>query len=360
MQKAYDPAGNKSVYDMLETEAMWRTLWNRPPFLFHPKLFRKRQGEEAFEVIPHDGLSAQHHLIRWDGSQPLAERVCDMFGTYKSPDGKQTRYYIWNDPNIIRVHYRHDAPGRPATYEDLRRIKISPCRARVEGQVGDKFTMTQSDPTEDSEKIIYTLIAVVRCARGGEGPDSVQLYDTVGSRVRIPLRMKAIAGTQWTLGNAADHNRAYMLYYTPGFEVEVESYGHREEHEESMLRLLRASVLSSPDPTNTALFPHPTHYPSEAMSDNKGNEESAADQAPDKQMVELGFEDFVKVKGDGGTHLFSESPLLPRRQGAPNLVKLPETAFLHESLDATAMLSKDGDVSAMLRNNCASALREVL
>jgi hypothetical protein len=220
MQKGDDPTGTKSVYQILERLSLWRTLWSRKPFfLFYPEVYRRRKGMGTWDAYKHEDGIGEHHLIRWDGSQPLAERISDMFGTYETKDGTEERMYLWDDPDIIRVRYQHAAQDRPpATYDELRRIMVCPRRVRDEGRSGKDFVVTLPSPEEDTERIPYTLIGVVFCSNKLGECDRIRLYQTFGNPIHMPMRLKNITGTQWNLGDSSDPGRVYMLFYTPGFQ----------------------------------------------------------------------------------------------------------------------------------------------
>ncbi|KAI0107900.1 hypothetical protein GGR51DRAFT_515487 [Nemania sp. FL0031] len=213
MQVLDDPSGQATVYDLLERHAMWNTLWARKPFqLFHPTVLGRPQGAKKWDIIKHHPDIVKSSLVRWDGAQPLGDRISGMFGQGVSRKTGSQFVYMFNDPAIIRVRYEHTAQEQsPATYEDLRHIYIHPHRRKHRKNEKDEDVFIKDKETQE-ERVLYTLVAIVRCSRQADEADRIRLYSVIGSPLSLPIALKQYVGKYWNLGDA-DPGRVYLLFY---------------------------------------------------------------------------------------------------------------------------------------------------
>ncbi|KAJ8131456.1 hypothetical protein O1611_g2170 [Lasiodiplodia mahajangana] len=205
------PKGQVMVFDLLERPAMWNSIWTREPFhLYHATVLGRPQGAEEWKVISHHDRIVENSLVRWDGSQPLGDRISSLFGEGVSGVTGNEVVFMFNDPAIIRVRYEHTAKERPrASYKDLHQIYVHPHRLRREkNKDGGGFLVKDND----AELVPYTLVAIVRCSRQAEEADRIRLYSVLATPISLPVALKQYVGTYWNLDDD-DPGRVYLLFY---------------------------------------------------------------------------------------------------------------------------------------------------
>ncbi|KAI0018533.1 hypothetical protein F4780DRAFT_794519 [Xylariomycetidae sp. FL0641] len=119
---------NADIEQFLEHESMYATLWQRTPFLlFDDTMLWKPSDQPGWNMGPcRDVLAiARRSLIRWNGEQDLAPYISHLCNiTYHDRAQSMDFRFFFNHPAVIRVHYAHEAPRQPWTYEELRTVPL--------------------------------------------------------------------------------------------------------------------------------------------------------------------------------------------------------------------------------------------
>ncbi|KAI1302452.1 hypothetical protein F5Y03DRAFT_209170 [Xylaria venustula] len=253
MQTLDDPRGDMTVFQLFERPAMWDSIWNREPFrLYHQHVFGRPKDAAEWTIIENQEDVVEESLVEWNGAKDLGDEISSLFGQSVDIETGDEYVEMFNDPAIIRVRYQHTAPGRPpATYQDLRQILIAPRRIRRDENNPARFF--RINPEEDSERVTYTLVAVVRCSDQAGQADRIRLYSMAGHPCSLPMALKDYVGTQWNIGQLNDQGRAYLLFYARAFTnaisgQDVVPIARKEPNASSLIKKMRVSGKDSLGP----------------------------------------------------------------------------------------------------------------
>ncbi|KAI0414993.1 hypothetical protein F5X98DRAFT_347661 [Xylaria grammica] len=213
MQCADDPEGKITVSELFERPAMWNSLWARRPFrLTHPDVLGRPRGAKAWDVIPPEDTVVEDSLVAWEGAGDLGDHISSRFGRFSDAETGDQFVYSFGHPAIIRVRYQHTAQGQPlATYRDLRQIHVTSRQLKVVRE--GPFTTARAVPEKDTERVLYTLVAVVRCSDQAGEADRIRLYSVIGQPISLPTSFNKYVGTYWNVGDPEDPGRPYLLFY---------------------------------------------------------------------------------------------------------------------------------------------------
>lgn len=233
--KHHDTDEVPSIFNLLENPSMWNTIWNRPPLrLYHRVVLGRRRGERDW--VQHalgDMVGwAEEGLILWDGDGSLGEWISQRFGiTFYEKQMCDFRH-AFGDPAIIRVLYRHRSNVPAKRYHDLKQIKFDPRRPRQ--KVDDDGKMTLVEEADSEERVVYNLVAVVKCldpqssSNNEDKDDRIRLYERHGQAIMLPMSCNKFTGIQWEIGSGSYPLPDYLLYYAQTPPVDARG-GHGEE-----------------------------------------------------------------------------------------------------------------------------------
>ncbi|KAF4472479.1 hypothetical protein FALBO_604 [Fusarium albosuccineum] len=213
LQKFQDP--NASFLDMCTGTLMNATLWGYEPFhLLDKRIIMPKDDNDEFNQVDW----AIDEVAEWsiielnlqeNPDQTLHGAVEECFGC----DNEDGILYVPSQPTIVRVLYTPGAE-RCLGLHDLRHFTLP------QGEyfkVGDD----QNKYMEDTHRLEYCLIAVVRLRSSPEENDNVRTYETNGANIAAESEPRLITPGDWSIGSSA---HTFMLFFSQTDEVPDEDW----------------------------------------------------------------------------------------------------------------------------------------
>ncbi|ETS77910.1 hypothetical protein PFICI_09972 [Pestalotiopsis fici W106-1] len=209
--------------ELLESDLMMDTLFSDPNFgLYHPKTWTCSPNAGSRQWTVDHILSAldvaKKSIIRWNGQEPLADRIMGLFPIFDHSDdarshGERVIRHMCAKPNFLFVHYTNDGTEWH-NFSSLERLSFDVSEWSV-NPVDHRFRLGRTN-------VQYALVGVVYM-HPTASMDSVRLYRLDGSHVQHPESavMANITHDEWELEGPG----TFVLIYK---KISVPAHGGEE------------------------------------------------------------------------------------------------------------------------------------
>ncbi|KAI8714993.1 hypothetical protein NCS52_01006000 [Fusarium sp. LHS14.1] len=196
-------SGTESFHHLHRSPLMARTFWGQSELVLFDPMWNEESFAETRLTRQQDGEKSLVQVLRF-GQETVQGRLDELFGKYRSDDGRSYNILAPARPNILRVEFQYhssDASHRP-TFDSFRKVDF-PVWTWHNEEGGAYFDTTGRVPN--------VLIAVVRHRHESFGHDLIRTYRAYGVEILPEYEPGTFTPGSWSLEDAGPNT--YTLFY---------------------------------------------------------------------------------------------------------------------------------------------------